>query len=46
MKDKRIFRYCISFLLLTVLLCALFLWNMNSGSVDLSAKEIINIIKT
>lgn len=44
MKDKRIFRYCISFLLLIVLLCALFLWNMNSGSVDLSAKEIINII--
>ena len=44
MKDKRIFRYCISFLLLTVLLCAFFLWNMNSGSVDLSAKEIINII--
>ena len=44
MKDKRIFRYCISFLLLTVLLCALFLWNMNSGSVDLSAKDIINII--
>ena len=44
MKDKRIFRYCISFLLLTVLLCALFLWNMNSGSIDLSAKEIINII--
>lgn len=44
MRDKRIVRYCISFLLLTVLLCALFLWNMNSGSVDLSAKEIINII--
>ena len=44
MKDKRIVRYCISFLLLTVLLCALFLWNMNSGSVDLSTKEIINII--
>ena len=44
MEDKRIIRYCISFLLLTVLLCALFLWNMNSGSVDLSAKEIINII--
>ena len=44
MEDKRIVRYCISFLMLTVLLCALFLWNMNSGSVDLSAKEIINII--
>ena len=44
MKDKRIVRYFISFLLLTVLLCALFLWNMNSGSVDLSAKEIIYII--
>ena len=44
MEDKRIVRYCISFLLLTVLLCAFFLWNMNSGSVDLSAKEIINII--
>ena len=44
MEDKRIVRYCISFLLLTVLLCALFLWNMNSGSVDLSTKEIINII--
>ena len=44
MEDKRIVRYCISFLLLTVLLCALFLWNMNSGSVDLSAHEIVNII--
>ncbi len=44
MKDKRILRYCISFLMLTVLLCALFLWNMNSGSVNLTALEILKII--
>ena len=44
MKDQRTIRYLISFLTLAVLLCALFLWNMNSGSVDLNALEIIEII--
>lgn len=45
MKDKRTFRYMISFLILTMLLYALFLWNMNSGSVRLTAAEIVGIIK-
>ena len=44
MKDQKTIRYLISFLSLTVLLCALFLWNMNSGSVDLNALEIVEII--
>ncbi len=44
MKNQRTFRYLISFLTLTVLLCALFLWNMNSGSVELTISEIIQII--
>ena len=44
MKDQRTIRYLISFLTLTVLLCALFLWNMNSGSVDLTALEIVEFI--
>ena len=46
MKEQRRIRYLVSFLILTVLLCVLFLWNMNSGSVDLSVGEIWNIITT
>lgn len=46
MKDQRSVRYLISFLTLTVLLCALFIWNLNSGSVDLSVKEILSILKS
>lgn len=45
MKDLRVIRYLISFLILTVLLCALFLWNTNAGSVHLRAREIWEIIK-
>lgn len=44
MKDQRTIRYLISFLILAVLLCALFLGNMNSGSVNLTAFEILEII--
>ena len=43
--NKRAYaRYTVSFILLGVLLAILFLWNINSGSVDLSAKEILHIL--
>lgn len=45
MKDRRTMRYLISFLILAVLLCALFLWNMNAGSVVLKASEIWSILQ-
>ena len=44
MTNQRNFRYLISFLVLMVLLCALFLWNVNSGSVELSVSEILKIV--
>lgn len=44
MNKKAYARYTISFILLGVLLAILFLWNINSGSVDLSAKEILQIL--
>ena len=44
MNKKAYARYTISFILLGVLLAILFLWNINSGSVDLSAKEILHIL--
>lgn len=37
-------RYRISFVLLTALLCFLFVWNINSGSVNLSLEEIGKIL--
>lgn len=37
-------RYRISFLLLAALLCFLFVWNINSGSVNLSLEEIGKIL--
>lgn len=37
-------RYGISFLLLAVMMCLLFLWNINSGSVHLSVREICGIL--
>lgn len=37
-------RYSFSFILLSVLLLVLFIWNVNSGSVALSVKEIFQII--
>lgn len=37
-------RYGISFVLLTVMLCVLFIWNINSGSVHLSVSEICEIL--
>ncbi len=44
MKEQRMVRYTISFLVLSLLLCFLFFWNMKSGSVDLSVREIWNIM--
>lgn len=44
MKHKSYFRYQISFLLLFVLLAVLFFWNINSGSIHLSVKEVYDII--
>ena len=41
---KRAVRYGISFVILAVLLIFLFIWNVNSGSIHLSVKEILNII--
>ena len=36
--------YGISFVILAVLLIFLFIWNVNSGSIHLSVREILNII--
>ena len=41
---KRAVRYGVSFVILAVLLIFLFIWNVNSGSIHLSVKEILNII--
>ncbi|MCD7867543.1 MAG: iron ABC transporter permease [Clostridiales bacterium] len=43
-EHKRVTRYWVSFLLLLVLLLALFVWNINSGSIDLSLREIVDIL--
>lgn len=44
MKHKSYIRYQISFILLFVLLAVLFFWNINSGSIQLSVKEVWDII--
>lgn len=44
MKKKAQIRYVISFLLLAALLVLLFFWNINSGSVNLTVREIYEII--
>lgn len=44
MKKKSYMRYWISFTVLFLLLVVLFIWNINSGSIDLSVKEIFNIV--
>lgn len=41
---RKIWRYGLSFGLLSALLLVLFIWNVNSGSVALSVKEIFQII--
>lgn len=42
---KRIYiKYSVSFLLLAVMICVLFIWNVNSGSVSLSVREIAGIL--
>ncbi|MCI7813399.1 MAG: iron ABC transporter permease [Lachnospiraceae bacterium] len=43
--DRKVYRrYGFAFALLGVLLVLLFIWNINSGSVDLSVKEIFQIV--
>ena len=37
-------RYIAAYIVLTVLLLALFLWNINAGSVDVSACEILEVL--
>lgn len=44
MTNRTKMRYGISFALLAVLLCILFLWNIGSGSVGLSVREICKIL--
>lgn len=46
MIQKTYLRYAISFSVLTVLIGLLFFWNINSGSVSLSAREIVRILFT
>ena len=43
-KDNRNKRYSLAFLVLAALLAALFVWNVNSGSIQLSVKEIADIV--
>lgn len=44
MSNRTNLRYGISFSILAVLLCLLFLWNIGSGSIGLSAREIGGIL--
>ena len=44
MKKKAQIRYAVSFVILIVLLLLLFFWNINAGSVQMSVKEIFEII--
>lgn len=43
-EKKRVGRYFSTFIILTALLAVLFVWNVNSGSIDLSVSDIFNII--
>lgn len=43
-EKKRVGRYCSAFIILTVLLMVLFVWNVNSGSIELSVSDILNIV--
>lgn len=44
MKKKAHIRYAVSFVILIALLLLLFFWNINAGSVQMSVKEIFDII--
>ena len=44
MKKKAQIRYAVSFVILIVLLLMLFFWNINAGTVQMSVKEIFDII--
>ena len=46
MEQKRAGRIWLGFLILVILLLGLFIWNINAGSVPLSASEIIRILFT
>lgn len=43
-EKKRVGRYFSAFIILTTLLAVLFVWNVNSGSIDLSVSDIFDII--
>lgn len=43
-EKKRTSRYVLAFAILAALLAALFVWNVNSGSIHLSVSEILKII--
>lgn len=44
MRGKTNLRYLVSFIMLFILLALLLIWNINSGSVDLSVGEIVQIL--
>ncbi|RGY99608.1 iron ABC transporter permease [Clostridium sp. AM58-1XD] len=44
MAERKYMRYGISFAVLAAMMCILFLWNINTGSVRLSVQEIFGIL--
>lgn len=44
MEKQTSVRYCLAFAILAVVICVLFFWNINSGSVNLSVGEIYRIL--
>ena len=44
MRQKRSVRYAIGYSILAILLCVLLIWNLNAGSVNLSVREVLEIL--
>ncbi|MGM9616853.1 FecCD family ABC transporter permease [Butyricicoccus sp.] len=44
MRQKRSVRYAIGYSILAILLCILLIWNLNAGSVNLSVREVLEIL--
>lgn len=42
--SRNTIRYCVIFLSLIILFCAAVVWNINTGSVDISVEQIVKII--
>ena len=44
MRQKRSVQYAIGYSILAILLCVLLIWNLNAGSVNLSVREVLEIL--